>query len=147
MTQRLADTFSRARAEARPALITLVIPGYPTPAETDTVFDAMVAGGADIVEVEIPFSDPLADGTTIQRAAEIALNQGITPADCLDFARRARGRHRVGVAPDSSVRMIPCSVPKRIVPFSCHAVPNTPPGGRLVMTVGEPPSISTRFSF
>ena len=93
MSQRLADTFSRARAEARPALITLVIPGYPTPAETETVFDAMVAGGADIVEVEIPFSDPLADGTTIQRAAEIALSEGTTPADCLDFVRRARRRH------------------------------------------------------
>jgi tryptophan synthase alpha chain len=57
------------------------------------VFDAMIDGGADIVEVEIPFSDPLADGTTIQRAAEVALEQGVTPADCLDFVRRARQRH------------------------------------------------------
>src|SRR4029079_5076115 len=62
-------------------------------AETDAVFDAMIAGGADMVEVEIPFSDPLADGTTIQRAAEIALEQGVTPVDCLDFVRRTRSRH------------------------------------------------------
>jgi tryptophan synthase alpha chain len=93
MATRLADAFAGAKAEARCALITLVIPGYPSMAETDAVFDAMIAGGADIVEVEIPFSDPLADGTTIQRAAEIALEQGVTPADCLDFVRRARSRH------------------------------------------------------
>src|SRR5688500_16319482 len=93
MTTRLADAFARAKAEARPALITLVIPGYPSMPETDTMFDALVEGGSDIVEVEIPFSDPLADGTTIQRAAEIALEQGVTPADCLDFVRRVRVRH------------------------------------------------------
>ena len=93
MATRLADAFARAKSEGRPALITLVIPGYPTMPETDAVFDAMIAGGADVVEVEIPFSDPLADGTTIQRAAEIALEQGVTPGDCLDFVRRARERH------------------------------------------------------
>jgi len=93
MSTRLADAFARAKSENRPALITLVIPGYPSKAETDAVFDAMIAGGADMVEVEIPFSDPLADGTTIQRAAEIALEQGVTPADCLDFVRRTRSRH------------------------------------------------------
>src|SRR3990172_1899842 len=102
MTMRLAAAFARARAEQRPALITLVIPGFPppthtqppsppprpdpppppiplvtpgspAPSETDAVFDAMVEGGADIVEVEIPFSDPLADGATIQRASFAAL--------------------------------------------------------------------------
>lgn len=93
MATRLADAFANARAEKRPALITLVIPGYPSVGETDAWFDAMVEGGAEVVEVEIPFSDPLADGTTIQRAAEIALEQGVTPADCIDFVRGARARH------------------------------------------------------
>src|SRR3990172_5558124 len=93
MTTRLAAAFARARAEQRPALITLVIPGFPAPAETDAVFDAMVEGGADIVEVEIPFSDPLADGATIQRASFAALAAGTTPSDCIDFVRRARSRH------------------------------------------------------
>src|SRR5947209_14790164 len=93
MTTRRAEAFARARSEGRPALITLVIPGYPWMAETDALFDAMVAGGADMVEVEIPFSDPLADGTTIQRAAEVALRHGVTPGDCLDFVRRTRQRH------------------------------------------------------
>ena len=93
MTSRIVAAFDRARSENRPALITLVIPGYPGRDETDAVFDAMVEGGADIVEVEIPFSDPLADGTTIQRAAFTALENGTTTNDCLEFAKHARGRH------------------------------------------------------
>ena len=90
---RLAAAFARARNEGRPALITLVIPGFPSREGTDEVFDAMIAGGADIVEVEIPFSDPLADGATVQSVVFEALKAGITPKDCLDFVRRARSRH------------------------------------------------------
>ena len=92
-SERLAKAFATAGSEGRPALITLVMPGYPSAEGTDAVFDAMVEGGADIIEVEIPFSDPLADGATIQRVAFEALERGIRTADCLDFARRARGRH------------------------------------------------------
>ncbi len=90
---RLAAAFARAGREQRPALITLVVPGYPAPAESDAIFDAMVAGGADIIEVEIPFSDPLADGTTIQGVVFDALAAGTTPAKCVDYVRRARQRH------------------------------------------------------
>ena len=92
-SSRLARAFERARNEDRPALITLVVPGFPAAVETDAVFDAMVEGGADIIEVEIPFSDPLADGATIQGVVYEALTQGTTPDDCIDFVRRARGRH------------------------------------------------------
>jgi tryptophan synthase alpha chain len=53
----------------------------------------MVAGGADIIELGIPFSDPLADGATIQRVAFEALENGMTPRGCMDFAREARRRH------------------------------------------------------
>ncbi len=93
MSARLAAAFARAGGEQRPALITLVVPGYPGPAESDAVFDAMVAGGADIIEVEIPFSDPVADGTTIQGVVFDALAAGTTPAKCVDYVRRARQRH------------------------------------------------------
>jgi tryptophan synthase alpha chain len=93
MTDRLKAAFKKARREGRVALVTYVTPGYPSPEETDAVFDAMVAGGADIIEVGIPFSDPLADGATIQRVAFEALNNGTTPASCIEFARRARARH------------------------------------------------------
>jgi tryptophan synthase alpha chain len=90
---RIADTFARCRAENRVALITYVVPGHPTPAESAGVLDVMIAGGADIIEVGIPFSDPLADGTTIQRVAFEALQNGMTPHGCMDFAREARSRH------------------------------------------------------
>jgi tryptophan synthase alpha chain len=90
---RLASAFERAKSEGRPALLTLVIPGFPSLEETDAVFDAMAASGADIIEVEIPFSDPLADGTTVQHAVFEALREGATPAGCIDFVRRARQRH------------------------------------------------------
>lgn len=85
--------FERARADGRVALITYLVPGHPTPAETPAIFDAMVEGGADIVEVGIPFSDPLADGVTNQRVAFEALTNGTTPAGCIEFARAARARH------------------------------------------------------
>jgi tryptophan synthase alpha subunit len=90
---RLSTAFARARDEHRIAIITLAIPGFPSPAETDAIFDAMVEAGADIIEVEIPFSDPLADGATIQASVFEALKHGTTPVDCLDFVRRARRRH------------------------------------------------------
>lgn len=92
-SSRLSTAFARAKAENRLAIITLVIPGFPSPTETDAVFDVMVEAGADIIEVEIPFSDPLADGATIQASVFEALKAGTTPSDCLDFVRRARQRH------------------------------------------------------
>jgi tryptophan synthase alpha chain len=95
---RIADAFARARAEHRVALITYMVPGHPSLAESAGVFDALVAGGSDIIEVGVPFSDPLADGTTIQRVAFEALQNGMTPRGCLDFAREARARH-----PDTAI--------------------------------------------
>lgn len=92
-SNRLRATFERCRGEGRPALISLVMPGFPSKQGTDAVFDAMIAGGVDIVEVEIPFSDPLADGASIQKVAFEALERGTTPADCIEFVRRARSRH------------------------------------------------------
>jgi tryptophan synthase alpha chain len=90
---RIAAAFERAKAEGRLALVTHVIPGYPSVAETPAIFDAMVEGGAGLIEIQIPFSDPLADGTTVQRGVFEALDNGITPAGCIEFARAARSRH------------------------------------------------------
>lgn len=92
-SSRIAETFARAQAENRVALITYVVPGHPSAAESAMVLDEMVSGGADIIEVGIPFSDPLADGTTIQRVAFEALENGMTPHGCMEFATEARARH------------------------------------------------------
>jgi tryptophan synthase alpha chain len=67
--------------------------GDPGMEESGALLDAMVAGGADMVEVGIPFSDPIADGPTIQAAADRALAAGATPAACFEVLKAFRARH------------------------------------------------------
>ena len=71
-------------------LIAYVTVGYPSIEATLELVPALVEGGCDIVELGIPFSDPLADGTTIQRASHLALDQGVTPKLCLEVAHELR---------------------------------------------------------
>ena len=71
----------------RKALITYVTVGYPSVEATLKVVPFMADHGCDIVELGIPFSDPLADGATIQRASHNALKNGVTPQLCLEVAR------------------------------------------------------------
>jgi tryptophan synthase alpha chain len=85
----IAAAFSRAKEEGRLALMPFLTGGYPSLSQTERLLPALVAGGADIIEIGIPFSDPLADGATVQRASQAALEQGTTLADCLAVARRA----------------------------------------------------------
>jgi tryptophan synthase alpha chain len=92
-SERLAKAFAKAKAEGRVAIAPYLVPGHPSVAETPAILDALIEGGADIIEIGIPFSDPLADGATIQRVAFEALENGMTPAGCMDFAREARKRH------------------------------------------------------
>jgi tryptophan synthase alpha chain len=70
-------------------LIPYVTAGFPTPAASREVLRAVVAAGADFVEVGVPFSDPLADGPTIQRTTQAALEQGMTAAGVLTLIREA----------------------------------------------------------
>ncbi len=80
-----------ARAFRRPgrrALIAYVTVGYPSVAATLDAVPLLVAGGCDLIELGIPFSDPLADGVTIQQASFQALRHGVTPAVCLQAAER-----------------------------------------------------------
>ena len=88
----IAEAFARAKAEGRAALIPYLTLGYPTPHQSVDLVEAAVAGGADLVELGIPFSDPLADGPTIQRASHLALQQGMTVARCLEMAVELRAR-------------------------------------------------------
>ena len=73
---RIADKFSVLRAQGRKALIPFITAGDPEPGQTLPLMKALVAGGADIIELGVPFSDPMADGPTIQRASERALLYG-----------------------------------------------------------------------
>lgn len=80
---RIERAFARARAEARMAIVVYLTVGYPDRAATPALLRAALDGGADVIELGVPFSDPLADGTTVQRASETALRGGITLADCV----------------------------------------------------------------
>ena len=91
---RIEETLKRTRAEGRLALVAFITAGYPEPEATPGLVRALVEGGADLVELGIPFSDPLADGATIQRASFRALEVGMTPARCLDIVREVRGREK-----------------------------------------------------
>ena len=82
-TQRIARAFARAREAKRLAIVVYVTVGYPDRAATGALVRAALDGGADVLELGVPFSDPLADGATVQRASEVALRQGVTLADCI----------------------------------------------------------------
>ena len=75
---RIADTFSRLKVEGRTGLVTYITAGDPTLARTRELLPALAHAGADVIELGVPFSDPLADGPVIQRATERALASGTT---------------------------------------------------------------------
>lgn len=87
---RLPETFARLRAEGRTGLVTFLTTGCPDLASTPELVRAMVDGGADIIELGMPFSDPLADGSTVQRATHVAVTNGVTTRDVLDVCRTLR---------------------------------------------------------
>lgn len=83
MNAMLDDAFARAAHEQRAALIGYFPAGYPTVERSIDIIAAMVRGGVDIVEIGLPYSDPLMDGPMIQRAVEVALQQGTRSADVM----------------------------------------------------------------
>ncbi|SMF64854.1 tryptophan synthase subunit alpha [Allosphingosinicella indica] len=85
--------FARLRRENAGAFGAFVMLGDPDLETSATILDALAAGGADMIEVGIPFSDPVADGPVIQAAAQRALARGVTPADCFDLITGFRARH------------------------------------------------------
>ena len=91
---RIAATFEKLRAAKRSALIPFVTAGDPAPGETVPVMHALVKAGADVIELGVPFSDPMADGPVIQHSSERALRHGIGLREILAMVsefRRADG--------------------------------------------------------
>ncbi|MCY4146683.1 MAG: tryptophan synthase subunit alpha [Chloroflexi bacterium] len=88
----LTAMFARARAQSRAAFLPYFPVGYPTYAESLAAIAEMAAAGVDGFEIGIPFSDPIADGPTIQAATQTALENGTTARDCLDAVRGLRER-------------------------------------------------------
>ncbi len=97
-TDRIAAAFARCRADGAAALVTYVMAGDPDVATSKAMVVACAEGGADLIEIGIPFSDPIADGPTIQHAAERALGAGTTTRDVLSVAAQLRARSDVPIA-------------------------------------------------
>src|SRR5436190_11307168 len=89
---RIAPTFAALKAQGRKALIPYVTAGFPFADVTPELMHAMVAGGADVIELGVPFSDPSADGPVIQKAGEKALSLGIGLAQVLEMVRQFRAK-------------------------------------------------------
>ena len=87
---RIAATFAALKAQGRKALIPFITAGDPNPAMAVPLMHALVAGGADVIELGVPFSDPMADGPVIQRASERALAQGVTLMQVIEFVKEFR---------------------------------------------------------
>ncbi|TMD25136.1 MAG: tryptophan synthase subunit alpha [Chloroflexi bacterium] len=87
--------FARLRAQRRLALIAYLTVGYPKLALTPALVEAAAGAGAEAIELGIPFSDPLADGRTIQATSQLALKAGVTVATALEAAKAARARTEV----------------------------------------------------
>src|SRR6202163_2199822 len=92
---RIGRLFENLKQEGRKGLIAYLTAGDPSPDRTPALVEALVRGGADLIELGVPFSDPIADGPVIQRGGERALKAGTTLARVLEIAREIRERSEV----------------------------------------------------
>lgn len=91
-TSRIAGTFDRLKAKGRTALMPYHTAGWPSMAISEEIILGLIKGGADLVEIGAPFSDPIADGTSVQRTSQLSLEQGTRLRDCIALVRRLRDR-------------------------------------------------------
>jgi tryptophan synthase alpha chain len=92
---RIGTLFQNLQRSGRKGLIAYITAGDPSPERTPALVEALERGGADLIELGVPFSDPIADGPVIQRAGERALRAGTTLRKVLDIAREIRTRSEV----------------------------------------------------
>jgi tryptophan synthase alpha chain len=94
--EHIRETFAQAHQEGRAALMPYYTLGFPDPEVSLSIIEAIALTGADLIELGIPFSDPLADGPTIQHSTQVALQQGTTLSRCIQMAAdlRSHGVHQ-----------------------------------------------------
>jgi tryptophan synthase alpha chain len=92
---RIDTTFAKLQQSNRKALIPFITAGDPSPELTVPLLHALVAAGADVLELGVPFSDPMADGPTIQRASERALSKGVSLRSVLNIVAEFRQQDNV----------------------------------------------------
>lgn len=131
---RIAARFESLRGRGRTALIPFVTAGDPHPATTVPLMHAMVAAGVDLIELGVPFSDPIADGPVIQRATERALAQGVSLADVLAMVREFRTRD-----PDTPVVLMGYLNPIEVMGYARFAAAAADAGVDGALVVDVPP--------
>ncbi len=85
---KIAKVFAELKAQGRKGLVPFITAGDPEPGITLDLMHALVRGGADVIELGVPFSDPMADGPVIQRASERALSHGTTLKHCIELVKQ-----------------------------------------------------------
>jgi tryptophan synthase alpha chain len=90
--EHIAETFAAAKKQNRAALMPYFTLGYPTPEISLDIVEAIAGAGADLIELGFPFSDPLADGPTIQHSTQVALEQGVNAEQCIEMVAELRAR-------------------------------------------------------
>lgn len=90
---RIEKKFHQLKLKKQKGLICYIMGGYPNSEACEKIISSIVEGGADIIEIGIPFSDPIADGPVIQEASFRALQRGVTPQICLNLIRKTRKRY------------------------------------------------------
>ncbi len=138
---RIQTVFQRLQADGRKALIPFVTAGFPTPELTLPLMHALVDGGADIIELGVPFSDPMADGPTIQRASERALAQGMSLRKVLDTVRAFRGTN-----PDTPVVLMGYANPIEAMGQERFVIAAHEAGVDGVLVVDYPPEECDTFA-
>ena len=97
MPTRIEPLFTALKSQRRAALIAYVTAGDPTPERTPQIVAALERGGVDLIELGVPFSDPIADGPVIQRASERALRHGTSLSQVLEVAKKIRKKSEAGL--------------------------------------------------
>jgi tryptophan synthase alpha chain len=131
---RLAAVFEGLRAEGRAGFVAYVMAGDPDADTTLTMMRGLADAGADILELGVPFTDPMADGPVIQRAAIRALEGGMTLAGVLDLTRRFRATH-----PDTPVILMGYANPFHAMGYEAFALAAEEAGADGVICVDIPP--------
>lgn len=131
---RIAEKFAALKAAGRKALIPYVTAGDPTPQVTVPLMHDMVSAGADIIELGVPFSDPMADGPVIQRASERALAHHVSLRDVIAMVKRFRETDK-----DTPVILMGYLNPIEVMGYAAFAQAAAEAGVDGVLTVDLPP--------
>lgn len=138
---RIGQTFANLKSQGRKALIPFITAGDPGPDRTVPLMHALVAGGADILELGVPFSDPMADGPTIQRSSERALKFGVGLRDVLALVAEFRQTNAT-----TPVVLMGYANPIEAMGWDDFCAAAAQAGVDGVLTVDYPPEESAEFA-